>query len=441
MKLLKESFNILKENKYFENNYLLTFNLPNKKHRRQIESFICCVDNYKVFLNEYLRLLDLVKKNEDNFRWDIYKMYTEIFITRDKARDDIENKCLNVMKVLLLSLITENDIIDIGFQKINCTLGKVITILKDQNCNEVNTMTKLGKILKTTNSSIGIQLNLNTVINLLEPVLLQSCFPELLLEKDLLEEYIIKLEHLTDVLTSDLIFNPHMFKLATVYCRTMEFRYDVTEEIMPIQRIGFLCEDKKFFKADFNLLKKYSSQKYYEALNDRKAKLNIEVEELITKEGLITSYCGYNDDFIISIIEDNINQRILGNMIFIDGAMKTNTDETITGLMVMYYKLMRIAYCIQLQDINNLTNKIKTKSLKQTTNKSKDKTEGYHYETIQIQPYIRKLPAGSTASEHSIQEAKRFNFVLKSNETFVSGFPRDQRYKDTPIQEKTNLFS
>lgn len=60
MKLLKESFRILKEDNYFENNYLLTFRLPNKKHRRQIESFICCADNYKMYLKAYLNLLDLV---------------------------------------------------------------------------------------------------------------------------------------------------------------------------------------------------------------------------------------------------------------------------------------------------------------------------------------------------------------------------------------------
>lgn len=440
MKLLKESFNLLKKYNYFESNYLLTFNLPNKKHRRKVESFICCADNYKMYLKAYLNLLDLVIKNEDNFRWDLYNMYRELTTVRDRARELIDTRCINMMRVLLLSLLSNGRVLDIGLKRIDCTLGDVISILNDQSCNEVQTMKKISKILKTSTSSMEFRLTLDCVINLLEPVLVQACFPELLLEKDILSEYAERISHLVDVFNEDLKTNSHMFKLATFYCRHDEFKYDLINEREPLNRRGFLKEEKRNIKVGTQFLKVFRNGINPDAMIDRRAHLDLTLTELIMKDGLVTTYQAVNDDFIVYIIEDNINERIYGNLVFIDGILKTNTEESVSGMLAMYYTVMRYSYGELLSNVDNLTNKIKTKYIRKEKSLDKNSENNYHYETIQIQPYIRKLPVGSVASEHSVKEAKRFNLVLKSDETFVSGFPREQRYKNTYEDGKTNLF-
>lgn len=48
----------------------------------------------------------------------------------------------------------------------------------------------------------------------------------------------------------------------------------------------------------------------------------------------------------------------------------------------------------------------------------------YKESTVSINPYIRRLPAGATASDEAIERAKSFGYELGKGETFVSPFSR-----------------
>ena len=61
------------------------------------------------------------------------------------------------------------------------------------------------------------------------------------------------------------------------------------------------------------------------------------------------------------------------------------------------------------------------KTEKQFRKYSKEK---YKKETIDVNPYIRKLPAGAVASEEAINRAKAFGYELEEGETFIRAFKR-----------------
>lgn len=56
--------------------------------------------------------------------------------------------------------------------------------------------------------------------------------------------------------------------------------------------------------------------------------------------------------------------------------------------------------------------------------KRKFDRKNYKESTVSINPYIRKLPLGATASEEAKNNARRFGYELSDDETFVSPFTR-----------------
>lgn len=150
------------------------------------------------------------------------------------------------------------------------------------------------------------------------------------------------------------------------------------------------------------------------------------------KEGLYGVY-DTKSDFFYSVFKDSSGEHIFHN--FIENFILENYCHLTTDIEIDKKRNMALKIVDNVEKENfhypnqpivqfmYKDNKIKTSNKKEKKFRNYNKTK-YKEETIIINPYIRKLPRGATASDEAIQNAKEFGYELSEGETFVRPFTR-----------------
>lgn len=428
MKLLRESFNMLKEEGFFDANVNISISLDNKIHQRLIESFVCSDGVYKKFLSSYMNLTYNFNNSEE-FKVSLYNAYRQLVVSPSLYSSDLQAHHLQAIYLLILSVFCSNGKLDLGVGSRKSYIVDLCNVLNDPNLSIAKTGEKALKVLSKNNTRTGniAWTRLIQVTCWLQGMLADIAYPNVVLE----ESYDERLKQSDDTFIKGIDLsvrgNNHLNKSSYEFLSRRiiwdmeDFRVDLN-----IERNGFLKEEERSGVLD--LSSKGESNVVTSLL------FNYTITECVTDEGLAIHYFIYSTDFKVHVVEDFITNKVVCNMFFMDSAYNENTDENMTRVIIGLYKMVRDRYVETLSNKEKTTNKVKVYTVDRASNLTDDGE--YFYQYIIIAPYKRRTPSGKQASPEKIKEAKKFGFVLKDGETFVNKFPRAQRYKNNNKDEE-----
>ena len=459
MNYLKEIYKDLAAKNYFDTNVNIIVKSASKPHRRSFEEFICLDGNFKSFCKRYTVFKEKIQKDKS---FGIACIY----LFRDVCYDnEIDPTLYKSLAILIASAFIENAVFKVGNLQIKNRFTLATQTLFDVRESVGATNKKCNILLdlelkdgNTTSLEIAIESVLeNYWMQLLEPVLLEDnpLLDSIMLYRIKIEKQItrssgtiahevaLRSTNITKTVKSEAALRNILNKLV------IESTADFLKNIGCISDVANSRSDNTFLsnirgglvlnRAGFLKFEDQFGCIYLEEPISKYKTLKYIIQEVVTSKGVKVTFKIFIGNTLVQVLEDYTDNRFMLQVDYL--ALPDDKDPLdelgVELLAVECYRVVWAHYCSIVNDRVRVEvdSVIKDFDVDESYEEVSNENE-YDRKLVYIAPYRRKLPKGAKRDQDRYDLALKFNIVLESDETVVTGFKSKRRIlKSTPTGE------